>query len=96
MLPPPTHRCYRRHHHATAAFPNTLLLQLKLRFHQAAAFAAKLAATTVLPSPPPLPMRGNHCATTAYKINKKEILLTNLFFTTMVTTAHSDDCGAMR
>jgi hypothetical protein len=47
-----------------------LLLPLKLRFHKAAASTAKLAATTVLPLLPPLPMRGNHCATTAYKIKK--------------------------
>ncbi len=68
----------------------------KLRFCQAAASTAKLAAATVLPPPPPLPTRGNRCAATAYKINKKGILLTNLFFTTMVMTACSDDCGTMR
>ncbi len=96
MLPPPTHRCYRHHHHAATAFPNALLLRLKLHFCQAAASAAKLAATIVLPPPPPLPMRGNCHATFAYKINKKGILLTNLFFSTMVTTARSDDCGATR
>ncbi len=96
MLLPPTHHCYHRHHHAATAFPNALLLRLKSHFCQAAASAAKLADTTVLLPPPPLPMRGNRRATTAYKINKKGILLTNLFFTTMVMTAGSNDCGAMR
>jgi hypothetical protein len=96
MLPPPTHRCYRRHHHAATAFQNALLLRLKLHFHQAATSAAKLATAIVLPPPPPLPMHGNCRATTAYKINKKGILLTNLFFTKMVTTACSNDCRAMR
>jgi hypothetical protein len=75
MLPPPKHRCYRRPHHDAAAFTNALLLPLKLRFHQAAASAAKLAAATVLPLPPPLPMRGNRRATTAYKINKKRNII---------------------
>ncbi len=95
MLPPPTHRCCRRHHHAATAFPNVLLLPLKLRFRQAAASATKLATATVLPPLPPLPTRGNHRATTAYKI-KKVILSTNLFITTMETAACSDDCGATR
>jgi hypothetical protein len=95
MLPPPTHCCYRCHHHAANVFPNALLLWLKSRFCQAAASAAKLATAIVLPLPPPLPMCGNRHTTTAYKI-KKGILLTNLFFTTMVTTARSDDCGATR
>jgi hypothetical protein len=71
MLPPPTHRCYHRHIHAATAFPNTLLLWLKSRFHQAATSAAKLAAAIMLPLPPPLPMRGNHHTTTAYKINMR-------------------------
>jgi hypothetical protein len=96
MLPPPRHRCYRRQHHAATAFPNVLLLRLKLRFRQAAASAAKLATAIVLPPPPPLLTRGNCRATTAYKINKKGILLTNFFFTMMVMTAQSVDCGAMR
>ncbi len=95
MLPPPTHRCCRRHHHAAAAFPNALLLPLKLRFSQAAASATKLATANVLPPPPPLPTRGNCCTTTAYKI-KNVILLTNLFVTMLVTAAHSDNCRAMR
>ncbi len=95
MLPPPMHHCYRRHHHAAAAFPNALLLWLKLRFCQAATSAAKLATTTVLLPPPPLPTCGNCRATTAYKI-KKGILLTNLFFTAMVMTVRSDNCGATR
>ncbi len=77
MLLPPTHRCCRRHHHAAAAFPNTLLLLLKLRFCPTS--TATLAATTVLPLPPPLPPRGHYRATTAYKI-KNAILWTNLFF----------------
>jgi hypothetical protein len=96
MLPLPTHHCYRHHHHAAAAFQNALLLWLKLHFCQAAPSAAKLAAATVLPPLPPLPMRGTRRATTAYKINKKGILLTNLFFTTMGMTARSNNCGAMR
>jgi hypothetical protein len=79
MLLLSTHLCYHCHHHAAATFPNALLLWLKLRFRQAAAFTAKLAAATMLPPPPPLPMLGNRCTTTAYKINKKVILLTNLF-----------------
>jgi hypothetical protein len=74
MLPLPMHRCCRRRHHAAAAFPNALLLPLKLRFCQAAASAAKLATATVLPPPPPLPMRGDHHATTAYKITKKNTI----------------------
>ncbi len=65
MLLPPTHRCYRLHHHNATAFPNALLLQLKSRFRQASASAAKLAAAIVLPPPPPLTTRGNrrayHC-----------------------------------
>jgi hypothetical protein len=69
MLPPPTHRCCRCHHHAATAFPNALLLPLKLRFRKAAASAVKLAAATMLP-PPPLPTRGNHRAITGYKIKK--------------------------
>ncbi len=96
MLPPPTHHCYRRHHHAAAVFPNVLLLWLKSRFCQAAAFAAKLATAIVLLPPPPLPTRGDRLTTTAYKINKEGILLTNLFFATMVMTACSNDCGATR
>ncbi len=96
MLPPPMRRCYRCHYHAATAFPNALLLWLKLCLCQAAASAAKLAAAIMLPLPPPLPTRGNCHATTAYKINKKRILLTNLFFTTMVMTARSNDCGATR
>jgi hypothetical protein len=68
-LSPPCCRCISERAAATA----------KLRFRQTATSAAKLAATTVLLLPPPLPMSGNRCATTAYKINKKEILLTNLF-----------------
>jgi hypothetical protein len=96
MLPPPMHRCYCRHHHAAAAFPNALLLWLKLRFRQAAASAAKLATAIMLPLPPPLPTRDNRRATTAYKINKKGILLTYLFFTMMVMTARNNDCRATR
>ncbi len=96
MLPPPKYRCYHHHHHAAATFPNVLLLWLKLHFRQAAISTAKLAAATVLPPPPPLPTHGNRRATTAYKINKKGILLTNPFFTTMVMTAHSNDYGATR
>jgi hypothetical protein len=89
------HHCCRRHHHPAIAFPNMLLLQLKLRFRQAATSAAKLAAATMLPPPPPLRTLGNRHATTAYKI-KKGILLTNLFFTTMVTSACSNDCKPTR
>jgi hypothetical protein len=62
--------------------PKVLPLPPKLRFHQAAASAAKLIATAVLPPPPLLPL--SHChrrATAAYKIKEKYvILLTNLFF----------------
>jgi hypothetical protein len=96
MLPLPMHHCYHRHHHAAAAFPNVLLLWLKLHFRQAATSVAKLASATVLPLLPPLPTRGNRRGTTVYKINKKGILLTNLFFTMMVMTARSNDCGATR
>jgi hypothetical protein len=85
-LPPPRYCCIQ----------NTLLLQLKLCFGQAAASTTKLATTIVLPPPSPLPMRSNCCATTAYKINKKVTLLTNLFFTTMVTTVRINNCGATR
>ncbi len=96
MLLPPMHRCCHCHHHAAAAFPNALLLPLKLRFRQADVSAAKLAAATVLPPRPPLNMCGNRRATTAYKIKKNVILLTYRFFTTMVTAARSDNCGATR
>jgi hypothetical protein len=84
LQPPP--RCPR--------YPNMLLLPLKLHFHQAAASAVKLAAAIVLPPPPPLPTHGNNRATTAYK--KKGIVLTNLFFTMMVTASRSNDCGSTR
>ncbi len=96
MLLPPMHCCYRHHHHDAATFPNVLLLQLKSCFRQASASTAKLAAAIMLPPPPPLPTSGNRRTTTAYKINKKGILFTNLFFTTMVMTACSDNCGATR
>jgi hypothetical protein len=69
-----------------------LLLWLKSCFRQAAVSAAKLATAIVLLLLPPLPTHGNRRTTTAYKINKKGILLTNLFFTTMATTARSDNC----
>ncbi len=68
MLPLPTRGCCCRHHHAATAFPNALLLPLKLRFRQAATSAAKLAAATMLPPPPPLLPRCQCHATTAYKI----------------------------
>jgi hypothetical protein len=74
MLPPPMHRCCHRHHHAATAYPNALLLPLKLCYGQAAASAAKLAAATVLLPLPSLPMRGNRYATTAYKIKKRNTI----------------------
>ena len=80
MLPPPTHHCYHRHHHAATAFPNVLMLWLKLHFCQAAASAAKLATAIVLPPLPPLPTRGNRRTTTAYKINKKRNTIDYPFF----------------
>ncbi len=52
-------------------FPNVQLLPIKLRFREAAAYAVKLAATTVLPFLPHLLPCGHHHATTVYKINKK-------------------------
>jgi hypothetical protein len=80
MLPPPTPRCCRRHPHAAAALPNALLLPLKLRFHQTATFAAKLAAAAVLPPLPPLLLRCHRHATYHCLQNKKNVLLlTNLF-----------------
>jgi hypothetical protein len=91
MLPPPMPRCCRCHHHAAAALPKALLLPIKLRFRQAAASAAKLAAAAVLPPTPPLPPRCHRHATTAYKIIKNVILLTSIFFTMMVMAAHSND-----
>jgi hypothetical protein len=84
------HCCHCRHQ-AAAALPNALLLLLKLCFRQATASAAKLATATVLPLPPPLPPRCHCHTTTAYKIKIYIILLTNLFFTTMVMAAHSDN-----
>ncbi len=96
MLPPSTHCCCRRHHHAAAAFPNMLLLPLKLHFRQAAASAAKLATATILTPLPTLPPCGHRHATTAYKIIKNVKILTNLFFTTMVTAACSNDGRATR
>ncbi len=95
MLPPPTHRCCPRHHHAAAAFPNALLLPLKItllpschfccqagRHHHAAA-----ATTSANARQPPC----YHCLQ-----NKNVILLTNLSFTTMVMAACSDNGGATR
>jgi hypothetical protein len=86
-LLPPTLRCCRCRHHAAAALPNALLLLLKMRFCQAAISAAKLklAAAALLLPPPPLPLRCHCRATTAYKIKQYVILVTDLFFTTMVT-----------
>jgi hypothetical protein len=79
MLPLPTLHC-RRHRHAASALSNMLLLPPKSRFCQAVASAAKLAAAAVLPPLlPPLP-HCHRCATTAYKIKEKYVmLLTNLF-----------------
>jgi hypothetical protein len=57
----------------------------------ASASAAKLAAYAVLLPPPPLLPHCQRCITTAYKIYKNVILLTNLFFTMMVTAAHSSN-----
>ncbi len=59
---------HRRHHHSATALPNALLLPLKLRFHQATASPAKLAAIAMLPPPPPLLPCCQRRATTAYKI----------------------------
>jgi hypothetical protein len=74
--------------------PNTLPLPPKLLFRQASPSAIKLAAATALPPLPPLPQRCHRHATAAYKIKEKYvILLTNLFFTTMVTATSSDDSG---
>ncbi len=70
MLLPPSHRCCRHHHHNAAAFPNMLLLQLKSRFRQTSASAAKLAAAIVLSPPPSLPTRGNRCT---YHCLKKKL-----------------------
>jgi hypothetical protein len=64
------HPCYRCHHHHPTAFLKALLLPLKLRFCQAAASTAKLAAAAVLPPQPPLPPRCHHRATTVYKFKK--------------------------
>jgi hypothetical protein len=68
-----------------------LLLPLKLRFRQAVASTTKLATATVLLPPPPLPPCCHRRATTAYKIKIYKILLTNLFFATMVMAAHSNN-----
>ncbi len=68
ILPPPTHCCCYCHHHATTAFPNALLLPLKLHFCQAATSAAKLATAAMLPPPPPLLPHCQRRVTTAYKI----------------------------
>ncbi len=95
-LPLPMPHCCRRCRYAAATLPNALLLLLKLRFRQAAASAAKLAAAAMLPPLPPLPPCCHRHATTAYKINKNVILLTNLCFTTMVTAARSDNGRATR
>jgi hypothetical protein len=96
MLPPlMPHCCHPRR--TAATLPNKLLLLPKLRFCQAAAFAAKLATVAVLPPPLPPPQRC-HCRTTAaYKIKEKHVtLLTNLFFTMMVTAASSNNGGSTR
>ncbi len=66
MPPPPMHRCCCHHHHAAATFPNALLLQLKLRFHQAATSATKLVATT---SAAMLPTPHYHCLQNIKKCN---------------------------
>jgi hypothetical protein len=75
---------------AVVALPNTLPLLPKLRFCQGAASAVKLAAAAALPP------RCHRRTTTAYKIKEKyAILLTNLFFTKMVTATNSNDGGSM-
>jgi hypothetical protein len=64
----------------------------KSRFCQAATSIAKLAAANALLLPPPLPPRCHRHATIAYKIKEKYvILLTFLFFTSMVMAACSND-----
>jgi hypothetical protein len=57
--------------------PNVLPLPLppKLHFSQAAASATKLAAVVALPLPPPLPLCCHRCATTAYKMKEKYVIL---------------------
>jgi hypothetical protein len=77
---------------ATALPADNLLL---LRFLQAFASTTKLAAATVLSPLPPLLPRSHDCTSTAYKI-KYIILLTNLFFTTMITATCSNDGRTMR
>jgi hypothetical protein len=89
-------RC-RHYSRAAAVHFNAVPLPPKLRFHQATSFAAKLAsATALLPLLPPLP-RCHRCATVAYKIEKKYVILfTNLFFTTMVMAACSNNGRSTR
>jgi hypothetical protein len=69
---------------------------LLLRFRQAAASTTKLAAATVLSPPPPLPPRSHDHTSTAYKIKEYIILLTNLFFTMMITATCSNNGRTMR
>jgi hypothetical protein len=88
---------YHRRCCAAIALSNALPLPPKLRFCQAAASATKLAAAAVLPPPLPLPSSCHRCATTAYKIKEKYvIILINLVFTTMVMAASSNNGGPTR
>jgi hypothetical protein len=84
--PPPRCRCISKRAAATAKIalpPSCCLCCQAGRRH-----CAPATATSANARQPP--------RYTAYKMNKKGILLTNLFFTTMVMTARSNDCGTTR
>jgi hypothetical protein len=83
LLPPPPHR-RRISKHAPATAKIALLPSCRLR-HQVGCRCRAAAATT---SAATLPTPQYHCL---QNIKKKLILLTNLFFTTMVTAAHSNN-----
>jgi hypothetical protein len=87
LLPPPPPRCChifkRPATMAKIALPPSCRIRRQAGRHHRAA----TAATSANAQQPPR----YHCLQ-----NKKGILLTNLFFTMMVATAHSDNCGAMR
>jgi hypothetical protein len=74
--------------HPTSILPSPVVT---FHFRKTAAYTVKLAATTMLSLLSYLLPCGRRRATTAYKLNKNVILLTNLFFMTMVMAAKSND-----
>jgi hypothetical protein len=85
LPPPPSHRISK----STAATAKiTLLPSCSLHCQAGRRCRAATAATSATALPPPR----YHCL----QIQKNLLLLTNLFFTTMVMAARSNDSGAMK